>query len=94
MPAFDFGPRFSLGHISVTKNALAHVPFEEIRAALRRHERGDWGEVDEPNGLRNEVALKRSGRLLSAYQASTGVRFWIVTELGRSQTTVMMPEDD
>jgi len=43
-------------------------------------------------GISNEDALKRGGRLLSAYGQGDR-RFWIITEHDRSATTILLPED-
>ena len=41
----------------------------------------------------NDEALKVGNRLLSAYTAVNGVKFWIITEWDRSTTTILLPED-
>ena len=41
----------------------------------------------------NEQALQSGGRLLSAYKASNGRRFLIITEADRSVTTFLLPEE-
>ncbi len=87
------GPRFPLGQVVATPNALSHVPNDEIIAALRRHVSGDWGELDAHDKQVNEQALREGERLLSAYQSSTRVRFWIITEADRRVTTILLPED-
>ena len=40
---------------------------------------------------RNQHSLRLGMRLLSAYTASNGVKFWIITEADRSVTTVLLP---
>jgi hypothetical protein len=61
--------------------------------ALARHVSGDWGDVGEEDRLANEEALRDGTRLLSVYRSATGIRFWIITEADRAQTTVLLPED-
>jgi hypothetical protein len=61
--------------------------------ALRRHARGDWGDLDDEDLQANERALKDGTRLLSAYHSSAGTKFWIITEWDRSATTVLLPEE-
>jgi len=85
--------KFTLGALVATPNALAQVPNEEIFLALSRHARGDWGTLDHEDMEANDQALKRGGRLLSSYQSSGNVKFWIITEADRSVTTVLLPED-
>jgi hypothetical protein len=61
--------------------------------ALRRHARGDWGEVGVEDQRANDRAVQDGGRLLSAYSTKTNVKFWIITEADRSATTVLLPEE-
>lgn len=86
-------PKFELGRLVATPNALNHIPNPEILAALSRHVRGDWGTLDPEDKNANEEALKDGGRLFSAYLSSAQIRFWIITECDRSVTTVLLPED-
>lgn len=85
--------RFSLGRLVATPNALAVVLETEMRAALVRHQAGDWGELTEEDRLANDQALTDGSRLLSAYRSGQGAKFWIITEADRSATTVLLPED-
>ena len=93
MVAMDFGPKFPLGQFVITRNAADTLPPDDVAAALRRHARGDWGELDEHDRQQNQSALKDGSRLLSAYTASNAVKFWIITEWNRTSTTVLLPED-
>ena len=86
-------PKFSLGQIVATPNALSQIPNDEILIALFRHVRGDWGELDPDDRNSNERALKGGGRLFSAYLSAQNIKFWIITECDRSATTVLLPED-
>ena len=86
-------PKFQIGGLVGTANALVSIPTPEILVALRRHVSGDWGELDEHDRQENEFSLTRHLRLLSAYRSTLGVKFWIITEADRSVTTVLLPED-
>jgi hypothetical protein len=86
-------PKFLLGVIVATPNALDKIPNEEILNALSRHVRGDWGTLDAEDAGANENALQKGGRLFSAYQSIQNVKFWIITEWHRRITTVLLPED-
>jgi hypothetical protein len=90
---FVFSPRFQLGHLVATPNALELIPNEEIFGAIKRHAGGDWGTLDAEDLQSNERALAHGGRLFSAYRSTAGVKFWIITEADRSATTVLLPED-
>ena len=93
MIAFDLGPKFSLGRVCITPNAASQLPHDDVKRALQRHARGDWGEVDDNDCAENNRCVREGCRLLSAYLASNGVRFWIITEANRAATTVLLPED-
>lgn len=86
-------PKFVLGHIVATPNALNQIPKEEIEKALVRHASGDWGNLDPEDLQTNERALKHGGRLFSEYHSSQNVKFWIITECDRSATTILLPEE-
>jgi len=85
--------RFRLGRIVSTPNLLSRVPNEDILRGIGRHQAGDWGDVSDADRQENELSLKEGFRLLSAYQAANGTKFWIITEADRSATTVLLPED-
>jgi hypothetical protein len=84
---------FRLGQIVATPNALSKLCHEDISTAIGRHEAGDWGDLDEEDKRENQLSLEKRFRLLSAYHARSGVKFWVITEADRSVTTVLMPED-
>jgi hypothetical protein len=86
-------PKFPLGRIVATPNALNHIPNDEILRAVSRHVQGDWGTLDAEDWNANERALKEGGRLFSQYHSIQDVKFWIITEADRSVTTVLLPED-
>jgi hypothetical protein len=93
MIAMDLDPRFPLGRVVITPNAMERVPQEDILDALRRHARGDWGDLDDNDREENERSLKEGFRLLSAYRASNGTKFWIISEADRTVTSILLPED-
>lgn len=84
---------FPLGVLMITRAALEALSETDIRSALGRHMRGDWGEVDVDDWRANELSVNDCARILSAYRSATNVRFWIITEADRSQTTVLLPDD-
>jgi len=89
----DEVPKFALGQIVATRNAVHSLPADEILNALFRHALGDWGTLCEEDWKANEEALESGGRLLSVYQIARGVKFYVITEWDRSVTTVLLPED-
>jgi hypothetical protein len=86
-------PKFPLGEIVATSNAVSNLTNLDILLALSRHVRGDWGDLDVEDKEANERALLGGTRLFSAYHALNGTKFWIITEWDRSVTTVLLPED-
>lgn len=85
--------KFPLGQIVAMPNALNRIPKTDIETGLARHAVGDWGDLCAEDCRENERGLREGLRLLSAYNAGNGVRFWIITEWDRSVTTVLLPED-
>ena len=86
-------PRFSLGKLVATTNALRSIPPTEILNATARHHRGDWGVLNKADKKANDAAIDYGGRLFSSLKSKDGTRFWIITECDRSVTTVLLPED-
>jgi hypothetical protein len=86
--------KFNYGRVYLTPGAK-DLPLDETLGALGRHLLGDWGELCEEDGKRNDVALNAGGgRLFSAYSIWSGkdqVRIWVITEADRSVTTVLLP---
>lgn len=94
-------PKFNLGHIVATPGAVAalddagQLPDE----FLRRHVSGDWGQMSNDDKKLNDAAcahegdVNQQGRIMSAYRTAKGVKIWVVTELDRSVTTLLLPEE-
>ena len=82
-----------MGRLVATPNVLSQIAQDDITSGLRRHLTGDWGELDSEDREANEQALIHGTRLLSAYHAANGTKFWIITEWDKSQTTILLPED-
>jgi len=60
---------------------------------LRRHWRGDWGQLDEHDVQENELSLQQGFRLLSRYTLADGTAIYIITEADRSATTILLPSE-
>lgn len=89
----DTGRQFKLGRIFMTPGIAESLDQSEVLHALRRHSRGDWGDVSEEDRKENELSLNKAMRLFSVYHSSKGQKFWIITEANRSYTTVLLPEE-
>ncbi len=88
-------PRFSLGHVVATPGAIAALRDAEQRPDefLRRHVAGDWGDVDARDRRENETSVENGFRILSVYETSRDVKFWVITEADRSSTCLLLPEE-
>jgi hypothetical protein len=86
---------FALGRAVATPNALRVLEAHGVRPAtlLRRHVRGDWGELSGADAAANREALEHGGRIFSSYRIGEDLTVWVVTEADRSVTTVTLPED-
>jgi len=89
--------KFKMGQLVATPGALAAAEKagEDLFPYVRRHLRGDWGDVDVSDKKANDAALSplEPARLLSAYHLKNGTKIWIITEWDRSVTTVLLPEE-
>ena len=65
----QYAPLFQLGELTVTVAARhvltrAALPLGEL---LERHQRGDWGQVDEVDRRQNELGVRLGLRIRSSY---------------------------
>ena len=86
-------PKFNLGQTVITATAKAVLSPEDVRIALLRHSRGDWGDLCSDDRKVNERGVLDRGMILSSYQSADGVKFWVITDPGHDCTTVLLPED-
>jgi hypothetical protein len=84
---------FQLGNLVATASAMHTLTHEEMVSGLRRHQSGDWGDLQSNDQAENSSALLEGRRLMSLYTTASGKQFWIITEADRSATTVLLPED-
>ena len=92
---------FDLGKIVATPGALEALGRndEPGMALVRRHARGDWGEIDDEDQEANMKALETGARLMSAYTLDDGTKLWIITDAEiddrhrRQATTLLLPEE-
>lgn len=87
-------PLFALGQMVATPGAIEVIVKSDISlfALLSRHQRGDWGDLDEEDKVANDDALKAGRRVLSAYRFEKAT-LWVITEADRSTTTILLPEE-
>jgi hypothetical protein len=87
--------KFVLGQLVATPGAL-HALEEAGQSPmefLARHQMGDWGDLGDEDKKENEFSVSRQLRILSAYNLTTGVKIWVITEADRSVTTILLPEE-
>ena len=84
---------FNPGSIVCTPGALRALTLAQTsaQALIDRHVRGDFGEVDEEDQVRNLAAIEGNRRVLSSYSLPTVV--WVITEADRSATTLLLPSE-
>lgn len=93
MEGSETAPKFELGRIVATPGALATLDQFDIMSALRRHVRGDWGDLCDEDWNLNERSLVTEGRLFSVFLSRKLDRFYVITEWDRSRTTVLLPSE-
>ncbi len=87
--------RFPLGELYITEGIVDLIERQgvDIAALIVRHLRGDWGDMDSHDRAHNDHALLTGDRLLSAYRVAETETVWIITESGRLETTVLVPDE-
>ena len=90
--------RVPLGQVvwtrAVNDRVAGDIRFAEFVAdSLARHRKGEWGELSKEDREANDLALKDSSRLLSAYEVDGLPKIWIITEADRSATTILFPDE-
>lgn len=90
--------KFELGQLVFTVRVLDRTEEGKFRefviASLRRHAKGDWGDMCQEDKAENELSLRQGHlRIFSAYEAEGLPKIWIITEADRSATTILFPEE-
>lgn len=97
-------PRFSLGQVVATPEAMATVGRlgKSVLDFIERHVRGDYGDLSDEDKQANEDALTDGSRILSSYilegEGDEATKIWIITEAededgNRIATTALLPEE-
>ena len=98
MSVADVGAKFCLGRLLMTRgvndSVAENLEFAKfVMDSLKRHSKGDWGEVGREDHNENARALVEGNRLFSAYKEEDKPKIWIITEADRSATTVLFPDE-
>lgn len=93
-------PLFALGKVAATRGALQAMEEKGITPAalLTRHISGDWGNLPIEDREANQAALRTGERLFSSYNIGfigeeANRKIWIITEHGRTFTTLLLPDE-
>ena len=94
-------PKFEAGLVLITSGAVnalqkaAGADYLRYAAELvARHQRGDWGTIEDGRRQANERAIEYGFRIHSRYDLPQGSgHIWVVTEADRSTTTLLLPEE-
>jgi hypothetical protein len=85
------GAKFPLGRVVITPSAAQCLPAQTIARALKRHQAGDWGDINAECGAdvarENDEGIARGRPVISSY-FKRPPDFTIVTDGDRSTTTV------
>jgi len=85
--------KFPLGRLLMTPAARDALTAADMKRGLFWHSQRYWGDVGEEDQEANERAILDGGRILSAYLAENGTRFWVITEADRSATSVLLADE-
>lgn len=84
---------FNLGQIVATPGAIERITPQWTYNVLTRHAAGDYGDICAEDATLNDHAVHDGGRIMSSYYAPDGEKIWIITEVDRSCTTLLLPEE-
>jgi hypothetical protein len=86
---------FPLGKLVMTPGALECMVKYAVDPVqlIKRHARGDWGDLDEEDKKENDFSVTRDLRILSAYKVGNDEKLWVITEADRSSTTILLPDE-
>lgn len=85
---------FDLGQVVITRAAIEFCEDNAVDAVdlVRRHARGDWGQLTAEDVEANVTAVRHGLRVFSSYPFPAG-KVWVITEADRSSTCVLLPDD-
>jgi hypothetical protein len=82
---------FRMGSVYSTPGALAVCASFPMTpdVLLIRHVTGDWSDMSKADQEANRQAIEDGSRIFSAYQYGEH-RFYVITEVGRGSTTILL----
>ena len=91
--------KFILGHVVCTNGIGDRMNsdkefFKFVKSSFTKYMEGDWGDTCEEDVISNNEAVKNGERILAVYiHKLSNTKIWIITELDRSVTTILFPEE-
>jgi hypothetical protein len=88
--------KFPTGKLVATPAALETLARAGVSPwdLVRRHQSGDWGDLEDSDKQANDEALLDGSRIFSAYVLpATSEKVWVITEADRSSTCCLLPSD-
>lgn len=93
-----------IGKVSVSETILQEMEETEdfqsfCMGCVRRHRMGDWGDIPKDQWIRNNLAARKGGEIVSEYLIpgffciGYADRILVITDEERSETTVIFPDD-
>ena len=94
----EFAAAVRAGQVMATPGVMERFHRSETAAAMLRHIRLDWKDMDEEDQSENlRAAMTGEGRVLGAFRIRVTREqlpdLWIITEADRSVTTLLLPEE-
>lgn len=90
---------FELGRVVITRGLNNLIENSEnlrneLNSALSRYFNCDWGDTCEDDKVLNDAAVKNNNdRIVAKYVLSNDIKIFIITEVDRSYTTIMLTEE-
>ncbi len=87
-------PKFPLGRLVATPGALSELERVGVspEALIEQHGQLERGALDSHDHQMNLKAVGDNDRVFSSF-IHGGIKFWVITEWNRSQTTILLPEE-
>lgn len=93
--------KFELGRMVQTRGVAQKARddvlfFFFVQKSLNQYVRCDWGEMSEEDKKNNDMAVIRNGdRIFASYKDAyrEDWHIWIITEMDRSCTTILFPDE-
>lgn len=87
--------KFEVGSVVATPAVMAMLPSPDISALLTRHCSCDWGDLEKPDRLQNDLSVDRGdGRLFSRYErGEDNCIVYVITDADRYVTTILLSSE-